>query len=251
MPYVSGDFTSYSSIAHNHLRKMRIALLIHIIGGGLGLVSGAVALYAAKGATLHRKSGMWFVYTMLTMSLSGALIAALTAVHISVIMGLLTAYLVFTSLTTVRRRVTTSRWLDIGPMMLALALGIVCIGLGVDVLAAGESQRGGVPMPMFFVFGTIALSAGAADIRMLRGNELKGVRRLARHLWRMCFALFIASASFFLGQSDKFPESLRIYPVLIAISLAPLVFLFYWLWRVRFKKSTRGIITVSSPETAG
>ena len=49
----------------------------HILAGVLALVFGYVALYATKGATLHRKSGMLFVYAMVTMSLSGALMEAL------------------------------------------------------------------------------------------------------------------------------------------------------------------------------
>ena len=36
-------------------------LPIHIIAGAIGLVAGAVALSAVKGATLHRKSGLLFV----------------------------------------------------------------------------------------------------------------------------------------------------------------------------------------------
>ena len=44
-----------------------MTLLVHILAGGLALVFGYVALYAAKGATLHRKSGMLSVYAMLTM----------------------------------------------------------------------------------------------------------------------------------------------------------------------------------------
>jgi hypothetical protein len=44
--------------------------LVHIIAGTLGLLTGYVALYAAKGGTLHRKSGMLFVYT--TIRASGA-----------------------------------------------------------------------------------------------------------------------------------------------------------------------------------
>ncbi len=46
------------------------ALFVHILAGALGLVSGYVALYAVKGATLHRKSGMLFVYAMSTMCVS-------------------------------------------------------------------------------------------------------------------------------------------------------------------------------------
>jgi uncharacterized membrane protein len=41
---------------------------IHVDAGGLALAFGYVALYAAKGAPLHRMSGILFVYAMLTMS---------------------------------------------------------------------------------------------------------------------------------------------------------------------------------------
>lgn len=37
-------------------------LTMHILAGGLGLMSGVAALYAAKGARLHRTSGMVFAY---------------------------------------------------------------------------------------------------------------------------------------------------------------------------------------------
>ena len=47
-------------------------ILLHIIGGLVGLTSGAVALSASKGAKVHRKSGMIFVYAMSVLSISGA-----------------------------------------------------------------------------------------------------------------------------------------------------------------------------------
>ena len=48
---------------------------LHVTGGVTGILSGLVALYALKGARLHRKSGTIFVYAMLLMSLSGAVMA--------------------------------------------------------------------------------------------------------------------------------------------------------------------------------
>ena len=57
---------------------MRLTLLIHILAGALGLAFGYVALYSAKGATLHRKSGMLFVYAMVTMCLGGFALAVAT-----------------------------------------------------------------------------------------------------------------------------------------------------------------------------
>ncbi len=81
-------------------------LPLHILAGMLALMFGYVALYAAKGATLHRKSGMLFVYAMVTLSLSGALMEALTKslTSINVVAGLLTFYFVITALLTVRPR---------------------------------------------------------------------------------------------------------------------------------------------------
>lgn len=221
-------------------------ILLHVFAGTIGLISGAIALSAAKGATLHRRSGMLFVYTMLTMSLTGAVIAAFTGVTGSVIAGLLTAYLVITALTTVRP--LAPRWLNLGAMLMALAVGLASVTLGFDSLANGEATRGGAPAPVLFIFGAIALLAGISDVRVMRSGGLRGVRRLARHLWRMCFALFIASGSFFLGQADKFPASLRIIPLLIILALAPLVALLYWLWRVRFRRTNLETITARSPE---
>lgn len=227
---------------------MKMTILIHVLGGGLALVSGGIALYAAKGAQLHRKSGMIFVAAMMTMSVTGAAVAAWTGVETSVIAGLLTAYLVITALTTVRRPAGGSRWIDLGPMLMGISVGLASIMIGAESVARNEMMRDGMPVPMLFVFGVIALSASLSDLRMLRAGGIQGVRRLARHLWRMCFALFIASASFFLGQSDKFPESLRIMPLLLVLALAPVALLLYWLWRVRLRKSFRGIARVNQPE---
>jgi hypothetical protein len=36
------------------------------------------------------------------------------------------------------------------------------------------------------------LLAAAGDLRMLLRGGLFGAQRIARHLWRMCFGLFIA-----------------------------------------------------------
>lgn len=216
---------------------MRTALLIHIFGGALGLVSGYVALYAAKGATLHRRSGMLFVYAMGAMSVTGAAIAALTGAETSVIAALLTGYLVVTALTTVRPPTAGSRRVEVGALLVALAVGLASLTLGFETLARGEAMREGVPTPMLFLFGTVALSAGVSDVRRLRAGNLRGAFRLARHLWRMCFALFIAAASFFLGQADEIPPALR-HPALLAapVLVVPVV-MGYWLWRVRLRKA--------------
>ena len=49
-------------------------LPIHIAAGGLAIVLGAVALLIKKGGTLHRRSGLLFVYAMLVMGISAAIL---------------------------------------------------------------------------------------------------------------------------------------------------------------------------------
>jgi uncharacterized membrane protein len=229
---------------------MQPTLLVHIVAGALALVLGFVALFAAKGLRLHRKSGLLFVGAMVVMGLSGAGIAAVTGEVGSVTGGLLAAYLVVTALTTVRPPAAGSRWIDLGAMLVAFVVGLVNVAMGVETLAAGAFTRSGVPVPMIFFMASIALLAGVGDLRVLRSGPLRGARRIARHLWRMCFALFVASGSFFLGQADEIPEPLRIYPLLAIPAFLPLVALLYWLWRVRIRRSSRGVVAAGSPEAA-
>ena len=228
---------------------MQATVLIHVVAGALALLSGYFALYAAKGGRLHRRIGMVFVYTMLTMGLTGAAVAALTGVHASVIMGTLTAYLVFTGLTTVRALPASVQWLNVGAIGVACALGVALIWAGLQALASPTGMLDGLPAPAAFVFGAVALLASASDVRVMRVGGIRGPARIVRHLWRMCFALFIAAMSFFFGQMDEIPEPLREPALLAPLVLAPLVGMGYWLWRIRFRRVYRGLL-VASPLVA-
>ena len=52
----------------------------------------------------------------------------------------------------------------------------------------------------------------------------------------MCYALFIATGSFLLGQQQVFPAFLRGSIFLTVPALLPLPLLIYWFLRVRFSK---------------
>lgn len=224
---------------------MRPLYAVHILAGSLALLFGFVALYAAKGGTRHRKSGTLFVYAMLTMAALGAVMAALGGGEGSVIAGVMTCYLVITGLTTVSRPAGWSHRLDVGLMMLALAVGITSVTLGFETLASATGKRDGLPPFPFFMFGIVGLLAGAGDVRMLRSGGIRGASRIARHLWRMSWALWIATSSFFLGQAKVFPKAIRIPGLLALPVLIVLVTMLYWLWRVRIRKSFRGLVGVT------
>ena len=79
---------------------------------------------------------------------------------------------------------------------------------------------------------------------MLVRRGISGTQRTARHLWRMCFALFVASASVFLARAHLFPAVLQKTGALVLLSFLPLILMVFWLIRIRIAKaSTRKTIT--------
>lgn len=222
---------------------MRMILLpTHIIAGLTAIVAGFVALYAPKGAKLHRKIGMVFVYSMIVMAVAATTLAVMKHQMGNVVGGSLTFYMVTTALITVRRREYEFHWIDVGAFAMAVAIGVLAIGFGFAVLNSPTGLIDGEPAAPGFVMGGITLLAAVGDLRMMFGRGLDGVRRITRHLWRMCFAMFIATGSFFLGQAKVFPKPLRIFPLLALPVLAVLVTMAYWAWRVRFRGSFRGLV---------
>ncbi len=211
-------------------------LPIHIIAGSIAIVAGFISVLALKGAKLHRKSGMIFVYAMVILSLTGAVIAALKHQPANVIGGSLAFYMVTTALLTVRRRDREFHWIDGGAFLVGATVGVLAMKIGFDAVNSGTGKINGVPAGMMFFFAFVALLAVLGDLRMMLAGGLQAAHRIARHLWRMCFSLFIASGSFFLGQAKVIPKPIRIFPLLAIPALLPLVLLIYWLARVLFTK---------------
>jgi hypothetical protein len=227
------------------------ARAVHILAGSLGLITGLLALFVAKGGRVHRRSGKLFVYAMLTMGLMGSLMAAVwgkqPASNIPV--GLLTAYLVTTGLTTVRPPTSGSRGFSLGLMVLAFALGLALFAGGFVAVASPGGMLLGVPAVPFFILGSIALLAGIGDLRWIRAGGAKAIRsvpRITRHLWRMCLALLVASLS--IGQVKAVIPKLIRGPLLLGLPLVVLAALLYWLWRVRLRRSFRGVVVNGTPE---
>jgi hypothetical protein len=151
---------------------------------------------------------------------------------------LTTAYLVLTGLMTVRPSSAGSRRRDVGLMLLALVLGVVTTAAGLAASAAPDGKVLGYPPFPFFLFGVLGLSGGAGDLRVIRSGPRRGGPRLARHLWRMCMALFIALVSFVSIRArvaailpEPFAGPLaRALPVLLVLAA-----MFYWLCRLRLR----------------
>jgi hypothetical protein len=223
-----------------------LGLLMHVGAGVAGIGTGYVALYATKGGDAHRRYGRLFVYVMLVMALMGATLAAFEGNIGSVNAGLITSYFVLTALLTVRPMTPTARRFLVAGMLLALATATLDFTVGGVTLRAGRMVTDGVPVPVILAFGMIALLSATGDWRVLRRGPLAGTPRLVRHLWRMCFSLFIAAGSFFIGQAHLIPQPYRNYMLLSVPAFAPLVALLYWVWRIRVRRKLRGLVLIGA-----
>ena len=228
-------------------------LLVHILAGTLGLLSGTAAIVFRKGSRPHILAGRVFVVAMLTMGAAATYLAIVRHQNNNITGGILTFYLVGTAWLTARRRDNeTSRW-DWAAMLIPLAIGIYIWRGGILVLLSGRTSLDGVPVGMMFFLGSICLLAATGDVRMLRRGGMPGTKRIARHVWRMCYGLFIASGSFFLGPSNRplrllssigigkhLPAALFSMGLYLVLTMLPLVLLIFWLVRIRYRNAYSG-----------
>ena len=213
---------------------MRLPLLIlHITAGIVGLLSGAVAISFRKGSRRHALAGNVFVISMLSNASAATFLAYMKHQTNNFFGGMLSFYMVSTAWATARRRDGETGILDWIGFLFALSIGVLTLMQGVQRATGRIPVDDGVPAFMGFFMGSVILLAALGDLRMLlRG--ITGPRRIARHLWRMCFGWFIATGSFFMGQQQVFPVWLRGSPVLMVLAVLPLILLIFWLIRVRF-----------------
>jgi hypothetical protein len=207
-------------------------LVLHIAGGSLAIVAGYGALFAPKGGWLHRRAGVLFVYSMLALG-AGALVVGLARDKSTWLGGPFVFYLVLTSMFTVGRSHTPSRTTNIALIGVGSTVCLISIYGGVRGLMGPPGPIGHAPDVMSLVNAFVLLHCVIGDFRVLRTGPATGTRRLRRHLWRMCYAMFVATGSFFLGQAKVIPEPLRIKPVLLLLAFLPLPAMFYFLWRPR------------------
>lgn len=215
-------------------------LPVHVAAGGLAMVLGAVALSVSKGGTVHRRTGRVFVFAMLAMGGSGAALAFLkNPADDNVFAGLTAAYFVITAWTAVRTPTAWTRRLTVAAMLLAAALASLDVMAAVQAFASPRGTLNGVPYQML-CFMALVLGLGATgDLRLLMVGAPRGRPRLVRHLWRMCFALFIAAGSFFSIRARVaavLPEPLTTLPLRLLPILLPFVAMAYWWWRLRARR---------------
>ena len=213
-------------------------LLLHIVSGTVGMLSGFVAVFLRKGSRQHGLAGIVFVISMMSLSASGAYMATLKHQPGNILGGALTFYLVTTAWMTARRRDTDVKpsvfnW---GALLIILVILTFEVTFGLQAAMSPTGMKYDYPPGPYFFLGSVAFLASIGDIRMLVRGGISGAQRIARHLWRMCFALFIAASSIFLARAHVFPAFLQRSGVLYFLSFLPLLLMIFWFVRIRWAK---------------
>ena len=215
---------------------MSLVLLLHVTAGSLGIVAGTVAAFSLKGARAHRLFGIVFCSAMTIMAVLGGYLALFTTSSVaaappqaSVAVAALTLYLIFTAWLTVRRKAARLGLAEYVAVIAAMGIATTLLLFGVKAARLGGPAGSFVP---YFVFSGFAVLLVALDLLVIRKGGVAGAMRIARHLWRMCFAWFFATSFFFLGQQRIMPVWMRGSPVLTFLAFAPLITMLVWLLRI-------------------
>jgi hypothetical protein len=224
---------------------MRLPLLVlHITGGTLGVLFGFAAMFLRKGTSSHAVAGRVFVISMLTMSGCGAILAVMKSEPGNFLGGALTFCLVATAWVTARRQDWKPGAFDWSALLVTSALAAFALARGLQAALSATGPKSGDSAGPYFMLGSVALLAAVGDVRLVLRRAITPTQRLGRHLWRMCFAQFVAAASVFLARQRLFPVVFQKTGLLFILSFLPLVVMLLWMIRVRF--TNRGIMVKPS-----
>ena len=219
-------------------------MLLHIITGSIAVIAGVLALIQKKGQKPHRLSGKVFVISMTIMALSGAYIAYLKPMMITLIAGFYTLHLVLTAYMVVKSPEKTCTQFDYYTPLSSCGLVCLSVYFGLQALNHENGTFQEFSHEPYFFFALLSAIVLIGDIRLLICKGLTHGHRLTRHVWRMCFALYLAIGSFF-GQGAKaLPETIS-QSVLIELP-EPLILLIMTFWLLKTAIKSRKLVTIKN-----
>ena len=204
-------------------------LYVHIACGAAALVAGFIALFSRKGGRTHRRFGRWFVYAMVVMTVSAALIAGVMRPNPgNAAIALTMLYLVLTGWASTRPSLFLSRRWTLAGSVFGAASGSYACMVAAEILATPSGIVKDIPGAPLLVFGVLTLLGTLGDVRHAWKPIASAPSRVFRHVWRTAFPLVVAAGSFFQGQADEFPRAVQASGVLmVPVLVVLLTFLYY------------------------
>ena len=195
----------------------KVLLYIHIIFGGMALLSGLISMISKKGGRPHKKSGKVFTTSMWIVIASAIIIAIMKNNHFLIMVGIFSFFQNYKGNRAIKNKSLKPNTLDWLVIVLAFLNTVVMI----------YSMQ-----PVLLVFGGISVFLIISQIntyrKALKHIELPKLQWLKQHIGMM-IGTYIATITAFLVQNGnnflpvKFGVFMWLLPTVI---LTPLIF--YW-----------------------
>lgn len=182
----------------------QIILVIHIVSGSLGLLTGTINIVQKKGGKRHRQIGRLFVFFMIATGISSILLAILNPNNFLLIVGIFTVYLVGTG-----DRYMRLRFLGKGqkPIFIDWFLSLGMLLSGIYFVLWGSyliynSNNFGI---VLVVFGLIGLSNVIRDFKNYTGHSKKKKYWMLVHIGRMMGGYTASLTAFIVVNAQNYP----------------------------------------------
>lgn len=201
----------------------KVFLVLHIIGGSLGLLSGLCNIIRKKGDRNHKLVGKVFFMSMLTAGISSLILSSLHPNSFLFIVGVFTLYMICSGQRCLKHKQVDKfklGFIDWAITICMLIAGLMFVGTG--VLGLIKSNLFGI---VYIVFGSLGSLFVWQDYNnYTKKSKIKNYWLLA-HLQRM-IGSFIASLTAFLVVNAKyFPDLIPsyVYWLLPTVIFVPLI----------------------------
>jgi len=191
-----------------------IALFLHVVSGGVALITGFLAILFKKGQSKHRMAGRMYYYSMLVVGLSAITIAFMKHNHFLLHIGIFSGYLVYSGYRAIQEKNFRANALDWILLFVTLAnSGFMIASMNIILV----------------VFGGIGLVLSLGDLRFyvmkIRHKEIPKIQWLVRHIGMMMGAYISTFTAFLVVNITEvqYPVMVWLLPTILG---SPLIA--YW-----------------------
>jgi uncharacterized membrane protein len=205
----------------------KISLVLHIIAGFSALLCGLLAILAAKGARLHRVSGLIYFMAMLLVSFSAVLISIMKSNSFLLHIGIFAFFMAYSGFRSIKNKSLNAGIWD----WLVLLLGLINAVFMVFSLKM-----------VLLVFGLLGLYLCLADFRLflfvLWKKEIAKNQWLLRHIGMMLGCYISTFTAFLVVNVDA--RSYAIFTWLLPTFIGtPLIA--FWIRKFTIKKQVADV----------
>lgn len=182
---------------------IKITLFVHVLSGGIALLSGLGAILTKKGQKRHILSGSIYFWSMLSVIITGLVVGFYRNNLFLQAIAIFSFYMAFTGKRVLRyKKEIKPTAIDWSMNLLAMFVSAGMLTWGILILI----QRGFVgAAPMLLVFGTLLFSMTLNDARKMWKKNLVKNAWLLDHISRMGGSFIATSTAFLLVNTSIEP----------------------------------------------